>query len=71
MRWLDGVTDSINGHEFEQVLGDNELQGSLACCIPWGYEELDMAEQLKNNTSKGDFIMSIRIGVKTIAKERN
>ena len=36
MRWLDGITDSVNGHEFEQVPGDNELQGSLACCIPWG-----------------------------------
>ena len=21
-----------NGHEFEQVLGDSEGQGSLACC---------------------------------------
>ena len=68
---MDGITDSVNGHEFVQVPGDNELQGSLACCIPWGCEELDMAEQLKNNTSKADFIMSIRIGVKTIAKEIN
>ena len=29
MRWLDGLTDSINGHEFEQTLGDSEGQGSL------------------------------------------
>ena len=24
----------LNGHEFEQTLGDNEGQGSLACCSP-------------------------------------
>ena len=30
MRWLDGITNY--GHEFEQALGDNEGQGSLACC---------------------------------------
>jgi len=24
-----------NGHEFEQVLGAREGQGSLACCSPW------------------------------------
>ena len=26
----------LNGHEFEQTLGDNEGQGSLVCCSPWG-----------------------------------
>ena len=25
----------LNGHEFEQTLGDNKGQGSLACCCPW------------------------------------
>ena len=24
----------LNGHEFEQTLGDSEEQGSLMCCIP-------------------------------------
>ena len=24
----------LNGHEFEQALGDSEGQGSLACCSP-------------------------------------
>ena len=36
----------LNGHEFEQVLGDGEWQGSVACCSPWGRKELDMAEWL-------------------------
>ena len=31
----------LNGHEFEQILGDSEGQGSLACCSPWGHNELD------------------------------
>ena len=25
----------LNGHEFEQTLGDSEGQGSLVCCGPW------------------------------------
>ena len=27
----------LNGHEFEQALGDREGQGSLVCCRPWGH----------------------------------
>ena len=27
----------LNGHEFEQILGDSEGQGSLVCCSPWGH----------------------------------
>ena len=26
----------LNGHEFEQIVGHREGQGSLACCSPWG-----------------------------------
>ena len=35
----------LNGHEFEQALGDGEGQGSLACYSPWGCKELDTTEQ--------------------------
>ena len=31
----------LNGHEFEQTLGDSGGQRSLACCSPWGCKELD------------------------------
>ena len=31
----------LNGHEFEQIPGDSEGQGSLVCCNPWGHKELD------------------------------
>ena len=26
----------LNGNEFEQILGDGQGQGKLACCNPWG-----------------------------------
>ena len=38
----------LNGHEFEQTLGDSEGLGSLACSSPWGCEKLDTTEQLSN-----------------------
>ena len=44
MRWLDGITDSI-----EQTAGDGEGQGSLVCCSPWGHKESDPTEWLNNN----------------------
>ena len=39
----------LNGHEFEQTLGDSKGQGSLACCSPWGHKELDTIQQLNEN----------------------
>ena len=36
----------LNGHEFEQALGDGEGQGNLACCSPWGCKESDTTERL-------------------------
>ena len=36
----------LNGHEFEQVLGVGDGQGSLACCSPWGHKKSDMTEWL-------------------------
>ena len=32
----------LDGHEFEQILGDSKGQGSLLCYNPWGCKELDM-----------------------------
>ena len=31
----------LDGHEFEQALGDGEGQGSEVCCRPWGHKESD------------------------------
>ena len=44
---MTGWHHRLNGHEFEQALGDGEGQGSLVCCRPWGRKELDVTEQLK------------------------
>ena len=41
-----GWNHQLNGHEFEQVPGVGDGQGSLACCSPWGHKELDMTEWL-------------------------
>ena len=37
-----GWHHKLNGHEFEQTLGDTEGKGSLVCCSPWGHKESDM-----------------------------
>ena len=46
-----GWQHQLNGHEFQQTLGDGEGQGSLACCSPWGCKESDRTEQLKTSSS--------------------
>ena len=32
-----GWHHQLNGHEFEQSLGDRAGHGSLVCCSSWGY----------------------------------
>ena len=46
---LIGRHPQCNGHELGQSPGDDEGQGGLACCSPWGHKELDMTSQLDNN----------------------
>ena len=43
-----GWHHQLNGHEFEQALGDGEGQGSLVCCSAWGCKELRRTERLNN-----------------------
>ena len=38
----------LDGHEFEQTLGDNEGQESLVCYSPWGYKESDRTWWLRS-----------------------
>ena len=47
-----GQYHRLNGHELEQILGDSEGQGSLACC-PWGGKESDTTKQLNNKQLNG------------------
>ena len=44
----------LNGHEFEQTQGDGGRERRLACCSPWCCKELDMNEQLNNNSNSNN-----------------
>ena len=44
-----GWYHQLNGHEFEQALGDGEGQGSQVCCSPCGHKVSYMTDQLNNN----------------------
>ena len=46
MRWLDGITDSMDTSlsELRELVMDN--QGGLACCDSWGRKESGTNEQL-------------------------
>ena len=41
MRWLDGITDSM-----DMSLGELDEQRGLACCDSWGRKESDVTERL-------------------------
>ena len=47
LRWQ----HQLIGHEFEQIQGDSEGQGGLACYSLWGRKESDTTWQLNNNSS--------------------
>ena len=45
----------LEGREFEQLLGDSEGQGSLACYSPWGHKESDTTEWLNKSNHYKQF----------------
>ena len=42
----------LDGHEFEQTLGDSEEKGNLAGCSPQGRKESELTEQLNDNSDQ-------------------
>ena len=45
-----GRHHQLNGHEFENSLGDSEGQWSLVCCSSWGCKESDTTWWLSNKS---------------------
>ena len=50
MRWLDGITDSVDMSlsKLQKIVNDWEATGK-PCCSPWGHKESDIAQQQNNN----------------------
>ena len=49
-----------NKHELEQTPGDDEGQGGLACCSPWGCKMSDMTGQLNKNNMVVLFLVFLK-----------
>ena len=47
MRWLDGITDSMDMSL--SILRDWDGQGGLVCCIPWGRKETRLSDRTELN----------------------
>ena len=45
MRWLDGITDSMDV-SLGELPGVGDGQGGLTCCDSWGHKESDTTERL-------------------------
>ena len=45
MRWLDGITESMD-MSLSKTLGVGDEKGGLACCSPWGHKEADTTERM-------------------------
>ena len=59
MRWLDGITNSMD--EFEYTLGVGDGQGGLLCCSPWGRKESDTTEQLNRTDAENKTLNQVSI----------
>ena len=57
-----GWHHQVNGHEFEQTLGDSEGQGSLACCSSWGCKESDTLRLNSSSSTLTDSLWLLCLG---------
>ena len=51
-----GWHHKLNGHKFEQTLGDGKGQGSLVCRSPWRHKDSDTTERLNSNDKLGSHL---------------
>ena len=49
-----GWHHQLNGHEFEQALGNGDGPGGLVCCSPWSWKESDRTEETELNWERDD-----------------
>ena len=56
-RWEGWMVSLTNAHEFEQTLGDNGGQGSLACCSSWSCRvRCDLVTELQQKQHRGTLL---------------
>ena len=60
----------LDGHEFEQALGVDYRQRSLASYSPWGCKVSDTTEQLKNSRGAGSSRQAIRFDYNNKSNEK-
>ena len=53
MRWLDGITDSME-MSLSKLRGVGDGQGGLACGSPWGRKESDTTELTERNRTEAN-----------------
>ena len=68
IRWLDGITDSMDVSLSECTPGVGDGQGGLACCDSWGHKESNMTEWLTELNWKKQKTYNIE-NYKTLMKE--
>ena len=58
-----GQHHRLSGHEFEQTLGGNEGQGSLACCSPWRHNRIrhDLVTELEKEMAPHSSVLAWKI----------
>ena len=56
----------LDGHEFEQTLGDSGRQRSLVSCNPCGHKESDTTERLNNYQMACELYFDKTVGKKKI-----
>ena len=61
------MASQLDGHEFEQALGDGEGQGSLVCCSPRGCKESDVTEGLDSKKKNPPDFKQQLFGLKQVS----